>query len=38
MWIVQLVQGMYVNERSHVPVDEGYSEEFVVKVGVHEDW
>ena len=33
MWIVRLVQGMYANERSHV----GYSEEFEVKVGVHQD-
>ena len=26
-WIVRLVQGMNVNERSHVRVGEGYSEE-----------
>ena len=32
MWIVRLVQGMYANERSHVHVCEGYSEEFEVKV------
>ena len=32
-WIVQLVQGMYANARS---VGEGYSEEFEVKVGVHQ--
>ena len=38
MWIVRLVQGMYANERSHVCVDDGYSEEFKVKVGVHQDW
>ena len=38
MWIVRLVQGMYANERSHVRVDDGYSEEFKVKVGVHQDW
>ena len=31
-WIVQLVQGMYANVRSHVRVGEGYSEEFEVKV------
>ena len=37
MWIVRLVQGMYASEWSHVRVDEGYSEEFEVKVGVHED-
>ena len=35
-WIVRLVQGMYANERSHVRVGEGYSEEFKVKVGVHQ--
>ena len=35
-WIVQLVQGMYANGRSRVHVDEGYSEEFEVKVGVHQ--
>ena len=33
---MQLVQGMYVNVRSRVPVGEGYSEEFEVKVGVHQ--
>ena len=36
MWIVPLVQGMYSNARSHVCVGEGYSEEFEVKVGVHQ--
>ena len=35
-WIVCLVQGMYSNARSHVRVVEGYSEEFEVKVGVHQ--
>ena len=35
-WIVHLVQGMYSNARSRVPVGEGYSEEFEVKVGVHQ--
>ena len=35
-WIVRLVQGMYANARSHVHVGEGYSEEFEVKVGVHQ--
>ena len=33
-WIVRLVQGMYANARSRV--GEGYSEEFEVKVGVHQ--
>ena len=35
-WIVRLVQGMYTNVRSRVHVGEGYSEEFEVKVGVHQ--
>ena len=33
---VRLVQGMYANARSRVSVGEGYSEEFEVKVGVHQ--
>ena len=35
-WIVRLVQGMYANVRSHVSVGEGYSEEFEMKVSVHQ--
>ena len=35
-WIVRLVQGMYSNARSRVGVGEGYSEEFEVKVVVHQ--
>ena len=35
-WIVRLVQGMYSNARSRVRVGDGYSEEFQVKVGVHQ--
>ena len=35
-WIVRLVQGMYANARSRVRVGERYSEEFEVKVGVHQ--
>ena len=35
-WIVHLVQGIYSNARSRVRVGEGYSEEFEVKVGVHQ--
>ena len=35
-WIVRLVQGMYSNASSRVRVGEGYSEEFEVKVGVHQ--
>ena len=33
--IVQLVQGMYTNERSWVRVGKGYSQDFKVKVGVY---
>ena len=33
---MRLVQGMYANARSRVHVGEGYSEEFEVKVGVHQ--
>ena len=33
---MQLVQGMYTNARSRVHVGEEYSEEFEVKVGVHQ--
>ena len=35
-WIVRLVQGMYSNARSRVRVGEGHSDEFEVKVGVHQ--
>ena len=35
-WIVWLVQGMYANARSQVCVGEGFSQEFEVKVGVHQ--
>ena len=35
-WIVHLVQGIYANARSHVCIAEGCSEEFEVKVGVHQ--
>ena len=34
---MRLVQGMYANAWSPVHVGEGYSEEFEVKVGVHQD-
>ena len=33
---MRLIQGMYSNARSGVPIGEGYSEEFEVKVGVHQ--
>ena len=35
-WIVWLVQGMYANARSGVHVGESFSQEFEVKVGVHQ--
>ena len=35
-WILRLVQGMYSNARSRVRVGEEYSEEFELKVGVHQ--
>ena len=37
-WIVRVVQGMYANVRTHVRVGEEYSEEFKVKVSVHQGW
>ena len=35
-WIVRLVQGMYANALSRICVGEGYSEEFEVKISVHQ--
>ena len=35
-WIVRLVQGLYTNTKSKVRVNNEYSEEFGVKVGVHQ--
>ena len=35
-WIVKLVQGMFENVRSRVRVGEGLSDEFELKVGVHQ--
>ena len=35
-WTVRLVQGMYANAWSCVHIGEGYSEEFEMKVGVHQ--
>ena len=35
-WIVRLVQGMYANAQTRVRVGEGYSEQFEVKVDVHQ--
>ena len=35
-WIVRLVQGMYADAGSHVRAGDRYSEEFEVKVGVHQ--
>ena len=34
--LVRLVQGMYANAWSRIRVGEGYSEEFEVKIGVHQ--
>ena len=36
-WLVHLVQSMYKDVGSRVRVDDGYSEEFGVRVGVHQD-
>ena len=36
-WLVRLVQSMYKDVRSRVRVCDGYSEEFGVGVGVHQD-
>ena len=35
---MRVVQGMYANLRTHVRVGEEYSEEFKVKVSVHQGW
>ena len=35
-WIVKLVQGMYENVWSCVRVGEGLSDEFEVRIGVHQ--
>ena len=35
-WIVLLVQGMYTNAGSDIRVGKGYSQEFEVKVGIHQ--
>jgi hypothetical protein len=35
-WAIRLVQGMYTNVRSRVRVGDGLSEEFGVRVGVHQ--
>ena len=35
---MRVVQGMYANLRTHVHVGEEYSEEFKVKVSVHQGW
>ena len=35
-WIVQLVQGMYTNEGSCILVGKDFTQEFEVKVGVHQ--
>ena len=35
-WLVKIVWSMYTNARSRVRVDDSLSEEFSVKVGVHQ--
>ena len=35
-WIIRLVQSMYSNAKSRVRVNNSFSDEFVVKVGVHQ--
>ena len=35
-WLIRLVQSMYTNARSRVRVDDTYSDDFSVKVGVHQ--
>ena len=35
-WIVSLVQGMYANAQTRVHIGEDFSQEFEVKVGVHQ--
>ena len=35
-WVVRLVEGMYTNTRSRVCVGNGFSEEFEVRIGVHQ--
>ena len=36
-WLVRVVQGMYANVRCRVLVGDGYSEEFIVGVVIHQD-
>ena len=36
-WLVRLVQSMHKDVRSRVRVDNGYNEEFGVRVSVHQD-
>ena len=36
-WVLRLVQGMYSNTRSRVRVGDAFSDEFEVKLGVHQD-
>ena len=35
-WIIKLVQSMYANARSSVRVNNSYTDEFGVNVGVHQ--
>ena len=36
-WLVKVVQAMYVGTRSRTHLNSSFSEEFEVKVGVHQD-
>ena len=35
-WTELLIWGMYINSGSHARVGEGYSQEFEMKIGVHQ--
>ena len=35
-WIINVVQAMYSNSRSRVRINDSFSEEFPIKVGVHQ--
>ena len=35
-WLINIVKAMYTNSRSRVRINDGFSEEFCIKVGVHQ--
>ena len=35
-WIINVVQAMYSNSRSRVRINDSFSEEFPIRVGVHQ--